>query len=55
MAFQCKRSEIEIDNWRLKLEEYDYELIHRAGKGNANADALSQNPITDESQVNNVN
>jgi len=38
--------------WRLKLEEYDYEIIHRVGKGNANADTLSQNPITDEPQIN---
>jgi len=28
-------------------------MIHRARKGNANADAL-RNPITNESQVNNV-
>jgi len=35
-------------------EEYDYEIIHRAGKGNANADALSWNPITDKPQMNNI-
>jgi len=40
--------------WRLKLEEYDYEIIHRAGKGNTNADTLSRNRITDQPQVNNV-
>jgi len=40
--------------WRLKLEEYDYEIIHRAGKGNTNADALSRNPVTDQPQVNNI-
>jgi len=34
--------------WRLKLEEYDYEIIHRAGKGNTNADALSRNPVTND-------
>jgi len=39
---------------RLKLEEYNYEIILRAGKSNANVDALSQNPITDEPQLNNV-
>jgi len=38
--------------WRLKLKEYDYEIIYRAG--NTNADALSWNPITNEPQVNNV-
>ena len=31
--------------WRLKLEEYDYKIIHKAGKDNINTDALSQNPI----------
>ncbi len=29
--------------WRIKLEEYDYEIIHKAGRANANADALSRN------------
>jgi len=29
--------------WRLKLEEYDYEIIHKAGRANSNADALSRN------------
>jgi len=29
--------------WKLKLEEYDYEIIHKAGWANANADALSRN------------
>ena len=38
--------------WRLKLEEYDYEIVHRAGKGNVNADALSRYPITDSARVN---
>jgi len=29
--------------WRLKLEEYNYEIIHKAEQANANADALSRN------------
>jgi len=37
--------------WRLKLEEYDYEIIHCAGKGNTNADALNRNPVTDDSKT----
>jgi len=37
--------------WRLKLEEYDYEIIHKTGKGNTNADALSRNPIPDDQHV----
>lgn len=28
--------------WRLKLEEYDYEIIYKAGKTNVNVDALSR-------------
>jgi len=33
--------------WRLKLAEYEYEVIYKAGKINVNADALSRNPISD--------
>ena len=32
--------------WRLKLAEYEYKVIYKAGKTNVNADALSRNPIT---------
>lgn len=28
--------------WRLKLEEYEYEIIYKAGRMNVNADALSR-------------
>lgn len=31
--------------WRLKLAEYDYQIIYKAGKTNVNADALSRNPV----------
>ncbi|CAK9834649.1 Retrovirus-related Pol polyprotein from transposon 17.6 [Anthophora retusa] len=31
--------------WRLKLAEYEYKLIYKAGKKNVNADALSRNPV----------
>jgi len=30
--------------WRLKLAEYEYKVIYKAGKINLNADALSRNP-----------
>jgi len=33
--------------WRLKLEEYDYEIVHKARKYNTNADALSRNVAHD--------
>jgi hypothetical protein len=28
--------------WRIQLEEYDYEIVHRRGAQNTNADALSR-------------
>lgn len=31
-----------ITRWRLKLAEYDYEVIYKKGKLNTNADALSR-------------
>jgi len=34
-----------ILRWRLKLAEYDYDVVYKAGKTNVNADALSRNPI----------
>ncbi|KAL6421531.1 hypothetical protein ACFW04_014290 [Cataglyphis niger] len=34
-----------ILRWRLKLAEYDYKVVYKAGKTNVNADALSRNPI----------
>jgi len=35
--------------WRLKLAEYEYEVIYKAGKTNINADALSRNPVENQS------
>ncbi|KAL6268170.1 hypothetical protein P5V15_001267 [Pogonomyrmex californicus] len=40
--------------WRLKLEEYDYEVVHKASRGNINADALSRNPIALDTQINSI-
>jgi len=37
--------------WKLKLEEYDYEVVYKVNKGNTNADALSRNPIPDNQHV----
>lgn len=31
--------------WRIKLAEYDYDIVYKAGKTNVNADALSRNPV----------
>ena len=38
-----------VQKWRFKLSEYNYKIIHRAGKINVNADALSRNPT--ETQI----
>ena len=34
-----------VQKWRFKLSEYDYEIIYKPGRQNANADALSRNPV----------
>ena len=43
-----------LTRWRLKLAEYDFDIVYRKGKANANADAMSrvdpndqQDPIKD--------
>ncbi|XP_048252488.1 uncharacterized protein LOC125380443 [Haliotis rufescens] len=48
-----------LARWSLMLQEYDYEIEHRAGKANTNADALSRipypaqiiEPVTDDFPV----
>jgi len=37
-----------ILRWRLKLAEYEYDVVYKAGKTNVNADALSRNPVNFE-------
>ena len=39
-----------VSRWRLKLVEYDSDVIYKAGKMNVNADALSRNPIDDNKE-----
>ncbi|WP_165309885.1 ribonuclease H family protein, partial [Enterobacter cloacae complex sp. 4DZ3-17B2] len=34
-----------VAKWMYNLLEYEFEVIHKAGKSNVNADALSRNPI----------
>ncbi|XP_043263448.1 uncharacterized protein LOC122403783 [Colletes gigas] len=33
-----------LAKWKLKLLEYEYDVVHKSGKTNKNADALSRNP-----------
>jgi hypothetical protein len=41
--------------WRIQLAEYDYEIVHRRGAQNANADGLSRidsiSKVSDQSGV----
>jgi len=41
--FSVKDPGSRLIRWRLKLEEYDYEVIHKAGRANANANSLNRN------------
>ena len=43
-----------VTRWKLKLAEYDFDVIYKAGKTNVNADSLSRNPIDLENIENNV-
>lgn len=40
--FNCKDPGSKLVRWRLKLSEYDYEIVYKPGKINSNADALSR-------------
>ncbi|XP_041987906.1 uncharacterized protein LOC121739485 [Aricia agestis] len=43
--FNCKDPGSRLIRWRLKLEEFDYEIQYKKGKINTNADALSRYPV----------
>lgn len=43
--FNCKDPGSRLIRWRLKLEEFEYEILHKKGKINTNADALSRFPV----------
>jgi len=40
--FSLKEPNSKLVRWRLKLEEFDYEVIYKKGKENSNVDALSR-------------
>lgn len=43
--FNCKDPGSRLVRWRLRLEEFDYNIVHKKGKINTNADALSRFPV----------
>eukprot|EP00698_Gefionella_okellyi_P012882 TRINITY_DN3500_c0_g1_i3.p1 TRINITY_DN3500_c0_g1~~TRINITY_DN3500_c0_g1_i3.p1 ORF type:complete len:624 (+),score=113.96 TRINITY_DN3500_c0_g1_i3:1771-3642(+) len=40
-----------LARWVLKLQEFDFEIVHRAGTANSNADAMSRPPIVVASTI----
>ncbi|CAB0031471.1 unnamed protein product [Trichogramma brassicae] len=42
-----------LARWRERLHDFDYEMIHKPGRKNANADALSRNPVTSSAPYSN--
>lgn len=45
--FNAKDPSSKIVRWRLRLEEYDYEILYKKGTSNTNADALSRIEINE--------
>ncbi|CAH2090167.1 unnamed protein product [Euphydryas editha] len=43
--FNHKDPSSKLQRWRLKLEEYEYEIVYRKGRLNSAADALSRHPV----------
>lgn len=40
-----------LERWALKLQEYDFDIVHRPGKNNYVPDALSRLPYQDDSET----
>lgn len=43
--YNVQKPHSKLIRWRLKLSEYQYDIVYKPGKINANADALSRNPV----------
>jgi len=43
-AFQLASTNVKVNGWILKLQEFDYEILHIAGKLNVVVDSLSRVP-----------
>ena len=44
-----------VTRWKLKLAEYDFDVIYKAGKTNVNGDALPRNPVEEPESSNSIN
>lgn len=44
-----------LERWALKLQEYNFQIIHRPGKSNLVADALSRRDYPDEISTSEIN
>ena len=44
--FSIKDPVSRLARWKITLADYDYEIIYKPGRVNANADALSRNPVS---------
>lgn len=51
--FNVKDPSSRLLRWRLLLEEYQFNVVYKAGKKNVNADALSRYPVVGNMQKNN--
>ena len=46
MATKSQRAEGQLARWALKLQAYDFKILHRASEVHQNADALTRLPIS---------
>lgn len=43
----CKDPSSRLMRWKILLNDYDYEIMYKAGTMNSNADALSRSPVAE--------
>lgn len=43
--YNVKKPHSKLIRWRLKLSEYQFDIVYKPGRINSNADALSRNPV----------
>ncbi len=44
-----------LARWALRLQQYDFEIIHRPGTANGNADALSRRSYSESNLIRQMN